>query len=201
MLCILLCACGRNLDSEPMNSSTQISESTPKPAEILFDEPDAADASEAKTPESNNEVVEVEITMDNFMDYFEIVKERTEKKDSKGKLYYLMISRRLALKGEYTLADWEEYPTDVSVGFEYDNKFVCYRKPCTIDYKNFKASGKVWSQDKTHESQIAHFPFSPSLDCNWADSVPGSQNSPSVVSTSSNFKLLTANGKLYLISK
>ena len=200
-ICIVLCACGRKSEPEPMHGSTPIMEPTPNPAEILFDDPDTGDAPEDGKLEENDEVVEVEITMDNLMDYFEIVKDRTEKKDSKGKLYYLFISRRLALKKEYTLAEWEEYPTDVSVGFEYDSKFVCYRKPCTIDFKTFKVTGKVWSQDKTHESQIAHFPFSPLLDCYWADSGPSSKDTPSVVSTSSNFKFLTASGKLYLISK
>ena len=200
-LCLVFCACGHTAAPNPTHVSVPTPETTHDPAEILPDHNTDPEGDTAPDIESASSIIEVEITVDNLWDYFEIVKDRTEKKDSKGKLYYLYVARRLSLKKEYTLADGEDYPTDVTVDFEFDNKFTCYRKPCTIDYKNFKATGKVWSQDQTHESQIAHFPYSPSLDCSWADADPGNKDSPSVVSSSSNFKIISAGGKLCLVEK
>ncbi len=196
-LCLSFCACGHSSVQEPSHTPKP----SPEPAEFVFDHDAVQNDGTGSDAEPAPSIEEVEITADNLLDYFEIVKDRTEKRDKKGKLCYLFISRRLALKKEYILADQEEYPTDVTVDFEYDSKFICYRKPCTINYKNFTATGKVWSQDQTHEVQTAHFPFSPSLDTSWADADPDNKNSPSVVSSSSNFKILNAGGRLYLVEK
>ena len=76
----------------------------------------AVDAVNAMRPAPK--VTEIEITMDNLWDYFEIKEKRFEQKDAQGKLYGLSIYNNLSLKEEYELANTEEYPTDVSVGVE-----------------------------------------------------------------------------------
>lgn len=144
------------------------------------------------------EVTEVEITMDNLWDYFEITEERYEQTDAQGNLYQLQISSRLSLKNEYTLAEDDEYPTDVAVGYEYDSSFSGYYKPCTVDFETFTCNGIAWANETNHESKMAHFPQSAWVYDFFASNDP---NYDANIRTVSNFNVLNASGTLYLVNK
>lgn len=146
-------------------------------------------------------VTEVEITMDNLWDYFEVAENRNEQTDANGKPYSLYVSRYLSLKDNYKLANKEEYPTDVAVGFEYDSKNVAYTKPSSVDFEGFTISGTIVYQDKTHESHMAHYPSNPSLDHIMLASDSKSDLYDAMLTTTSSFKVLNASGTLYLVNK
>ena len=144
------------------------------------------------------EVTEVEITMDNLWDYFEIVEKRNEKTDAQGNMTYLYISNCLALKADYLLADVEEYPMDIAVGFEYDKDVKVYQQPCTLDFENYTCDASANSHENNHMSEMAHFPSQVSLDniqVNYQDSTSA------IIVTSENFEILNASGTLYLVNK
>ncbi len=83
------------------------------------------------------EVTEVEITMDNPWDYFELVENRQEQTDANGNMTRLYITYTLSLKNGYELADQNEYTTDVAIGYEYDKIELHYRNPSFVDFEAF----------------------------------------------------------------
>ena len=202
-LCLALCACGAS-------APAPTPEPTPNPSELLYNKyADIIDALEAEdydgAVEAVNamrpapEITEVEITMDNLWDYFEIVEDKIDKTDAHGELSSRQINRKLALKDDFILAELAEYPTDVAVGFEYDYIQSQYLKPCTIDFDTFTCDSSVTWRDVTHESEMAHFPKQPQMDWAIADRVSGDMNS--IILSTENFEILNASGTLYLVNK
>lgn len=149
------------------------------------------------------EITEVEITMDNLWDYFEITEDRHEESDANGDLYSRYITNFLSLKKEYELADREEYPTDVAVGFEYDSKVTVYYSPCTIDFEALTCTkGTVCDRTNSHESKMAHFPQSSLLDQSYANNpTDKNNNNLAIIQRAENFEILNASGTLYLVNK
>lgn len=145
------------------------------------------------------EVTEVEITMDNLWDYFETVEKRSEQADAQGNIYDLTIYRVLSLKEEYKLADQDEYPSDVAVGFEYDLKTKLYWMPVTIDFEAWTCDGSTFDRQNRHESKMARFPSNPFLDSYGGSMAPSSN--VAWLESLENFEILNASGTLYLANK
>ena len=143
-------------------------------------------------------IIEVEITMDNLWDYFEITEQRNEEKDAQGNLISLHINYLLSLREEYTLAKGDEYPTDVVVGYEYDSSFSSYFKPCSVDFDNFTCNGSAWANETNHESKQVRFPQNKWVYDVYATNNP---NYDATIQTVSNFEVLNASGTLYLVNK
>lgn len=165
----------------------------------------AAEALEALRPAP--EVTEVEITMDNLWDYFEITEKRNEKTDAQGIVNDVSISCVFTLKENFKLADGEEYPTDVAIGYEYTMKTKAYWLPCTIDFDAWTCDGgSAWARNESHESNMVHFSTSPCylyhIDARYYKASYGaSENDAAHISTVENFEVLNASGTLYLVNK
>lgn len=211
ILCLALCACGAS-------APAPTPEPTPNPGELLYnkyadiidaleaeDYDGAAEAIEALRPAP--EITEVEITMDNLWDYFEIVEKRTEKTDAHGTVNFVWLSCVFTLKEDFKLADGERYPTDVAIGYEYTMKTKEYSLPCTIDFDAWTCDGgSAWARDESHESNMVHFSTSPcnlySINANYYKaSHLVSENNAAHISTVENFEILNASGTLYLVNK
>lgn len=145
------------------------------------------------------EVTEVEITMDNLWDYFEITEDRQEQVDAQGEMYALTIDRKLALKEGVILADTNEYPTDVAVGYEYDEHQILFWNSCEIDFDTFTSKESLAQQYTTHRSEMKHFPKQSFLTASFANN-GGSGGSANIIK-SENFEILNASGTLYLVNK
>ena len=153
------------------------------------------------------EITEVEITMDNLWDYFEISENRQEQADAHGNVNDVNISYVLALKEDFKLADGEEYPTDVAVGYEYTMKTKAYWLPCTIDFDAWNCDGgSAWTRNDSHESKMAHFTTYPCFLYNvyamyYKASYGASENDAAHISTVDDFEIVNASGTLYLVNK
>lgn len=165
----------------------------------------ALEAVEALRPAP--EVTEVEITMDNLWDYFEITEKRNEKTDAHGTVNDVWLSCVFTLKEDFKLVDGERYPTDVAIGYEYTMKTKAYWLPCTIDFDAWTCDGgSAMAGNERHESNMVHFSTSP---CNlyhinamyYKCSYGASENDAAQISTVENFEILNASGTLYLVNK
>ncbi len=151
------------------------------------------------------DVTEVEITMDNLWDYFEITEDRLEEKDAEGNLYQVQIQHNLSLKKEYELAEGDEYPTDVAVGYEYDEFQYSFGYPCEIDFDDFSCSeDPVYTYD-SHESKTVNFPQTPWMHSNLAQCKADQENigesETAYIILTDSVEFLNARGKLYLVNK
>ena len=203
ILCLTLCACGAS-------APAPTPEPTPNSGELLYnkysaiidaleaeDYDGAAEALEALRPAP--EVTEVEITMDNLWDYFEIVEKRNEQTDAMGSLTHVEIQYVLSLKNNLLLAETEMYPTDVAVGYEYDYTETQYYGSCTLDFENWSCDGNAEHPFGGHESKMLHFPKSGYLYYAVIGYFSGIEGGSILVNE--NFEILNASGTLYLVSK
>lgn len=201
-LCLALCACGASAPAPTL-------EPTPNPGELLYnkyadiidaleaeDYDGAVEAVEALRPAP--EVTEVEITMDNLWDYFEIREIREENTDANGNTNKLKVNYEFALKAKYELANEDMYPTDVALGYEYSKHFKGYNVPCIVNYDDFTCDGTTWGEEDTNESNTAHYPKEPSLYFFYAVYDP---NHWAQIITISDFETINASGTLYLVNK
>lgn len=158
----------------------------------------AVEAVEALRPAP--EVTEVEITMDNLWDYFEITEDRTEQTDAMDNLTRVYIQYSLQLKEEYLLAEADKYPTDVAIGYEYDYTETQYYGSCTLDFENWSCDGNAqWPPFGGHESKMLHFPKNRNLYAALMEYFSGMEGGAILVNE--NFEVLNASGTLYLVNK
>lgn len=149
-------------------------------------------------------MTEVEITMDNLWDYFEIKENRQEDTDAQGDLIRLFVTRVLSLKEDYSLANRDEYPTDIAVGYEYDRDVKTYGTHCVLDFDSWTCNAAVAWKDQSHCSEMAHFPKSAWMDSsqmNYDNNGNASNNNGAIIVTVENFKVVNASGTLYLVNK
>ena len=129
--------------------------------------------------------------------YFEITEYRSEKTDAQGNLYWLQIVSTLSLKEQYSLANTDEYPSDVAIGYTYDRIVKQFERPCAIDFENFTCNVSATFRDESKQSIMAHFPEQPNLYDFYATADPALYM-PQIL-TSENFEILNASGTLYLV--
>lgn len=216
ILCLSLCACSgvkqEDYDAavanyEAATADYEALKEKIEPYTAIIDALEAEDydgaveAVEALRPAP--EVTEVEITMDNLWDYFEIVENRNEQTDAQGNLKSLYVGNNISLKEGYQLAARDEYATDVAVGYEYDRLDTQYWVSCTIDFENWTCSSSSAWRDKTHVSEMVHFPTRSNLYTPFIQYINGdvSKNEGAYIQTVENFEVLNASGTLYLVNK
>ena len=97
-------------------------------------------------------VTKVDITMDNYLDYFDIVTESTyDLKDAHGNLFYRDRETFLKLKDQYSCNP--EDPGEITVGVDYAGTWAGY-KGINCDFDSFTSSDKARFKDKRTGSDL-----------------------------------------------
>ena len=206
-LCLGLCACGAAAPDP-----TPTPEPTPNPAELLcekyapvIDALEAGDYDGAIAAVTAMKpvppVTEVQITLDNLWDYFEIREVPIEQTDAHGNLVYLWIDYLLTLKDGYELADLTKYQTGVAVAYEYDGVSYEYDTPCEIDFEAFTCSRAPSSTSIMYHSETVHYPDSYLHYSKIANNPVDQSNGGAYIFVFENLEFLSADGTLYLVGK
>ena len=85
-------------------------------------------------------VTAVDITLDNYLDYFEIATKDYDQNDAYGNLYYRNREYYLELKDRYSCDP--DNPGEITVGFEYDEMNYTYRG-LDFDFETFTSPNKL----------------------------------------------------------
>lgn len=112
------------------------------------------------------DIVEIEITKDNFLDYFEYTSDfkpaRHLEKNSKGKTVGFYLQPAYALKDGYKVAIDEEHQSKVEVGVKYKVKFYYpVKKNVDVDFDKltYKVTGKARQTDNIDEQREGWITF------------------------------------------
>lgn len=228
IMCLSLCACGASAPTaaaEPLPTP----EPTPDLVDRLYEKyADIIDALEAEDYEAATRawearkpapvVTEVEITLDNLWNYFEITEYRSLSADAQRNPTDVSVAYYLTLKEEYELADLDEYRTDVAVGYEFDDIHTSYYYPCTMDFDTLTCSGSEADRYKYHNSLLGYFRQNEmwiatetlhiaGISLYWESARCKSDQSnvnywdTAYIDTVENFEILNASGTLYLVNK
>ena len=113
---------------------------------------------ELRPETEKREIVEIKITKDNFLDYFQYTSDfkpaRYIEKNSKGKVVGFYLNPGYALKDEYQVAFDQEHESKVEVGVKYKVKFYYpVKKNVDIDFDKltYKVTGKAKQTDSVDE--------------------------------------------------
>ena len=156
-----LCACGETAAPAPaepvvtekiVEKTVEVEVEVPVVPEEYVKYQDLIDALEAEDYESAYKfiydmvpvppVTEVEITSDNFFDYFELKMDfepgRYVEKDSNGKVTAFSMRSGYVLKDEYRIATDQDHQSNIEVGVKYKQfGYVDPKKSVNIDFDNF----------------------------------------------------------------
>lgn len=95
-------------------------------------------------------VTSVDITMDNYLDYFDIVTSTYDQNDAYGKLSYRNRNIMLQLKDQYAVDP--ENPGEITAGVNSEQLHQTY-KGTDFDFETFTSASKLkWKPDKSTES-------------------------------------------------
>ena len=159
-------------------------------------------------PQEIPPVMEVEITAENFLDYFEYVELPENnfwtQNDSKGKLSAITFRSGYYLKDGYVIAPERVSDCHLDVGMKYDLYWYYKNKKITVDIENhaYKTSGNPGKNDIMHCDRMCTGAYrwgdQPLYYVSVADTRLEAGKGTSCIVPQKNFKFVSVSGVLYL---
>ena len=152
-----LCACGAPAPSAEHDRGEAAAPAgkAEEPA-AAQEAPEAVSAAEPAG--DGSPVTEVQITPENYREYFEVLdKIDYEEKDDKGNVIYQGVATVLQLRGKYQLADSPTVDPTITIRYEYDNVITDFSGKCAIDFSTWEGSGDSKEENRTRESVSTTF--------------------------------------------
>lgn len=94
----------------------------------------------------------VELTLDNYLDYYEWVEHRSDEKDDDGNIYYVYISHTLKLKEAYKGVS--SYLSEVEIEYAGETRYF-QGENLVIDFDTLEYSGTSYSDTETKSETVS----------------------------------------------
>ncbi len=200
-LCVALCACG---SPAPLPAPVQAADPAPTPMMEAAPEPAPEPEPEPAAPS----VVELTITTENFLDYFEYVEfpendlESFTIRDTSGKITSISFLSGYYLKDKYTVAEENYKDCKVQAGLKWTFLTFWDKKGITVDLENhsYTVTGKPTTTDY-YDQMITGKAFQPTEGAPWSYYISlGLLELDNGIYTSifTDIELVSASGTLYI---